>query len=152
MTANTAGFRKQLETARLVHVDAGVIGHHLVADPQYLSLTRELFEALRSGRAKAQVSSMSVYQVLAEAYRRGHDAEAREIAKILTVHPGLSIVPVTPEIATQAAEVKAQLGGSTERAMQIATALIGGADLYVTEHTTLRRIVGMSVVNLDSYA
>jgi hypothetical protein len=36
--------------------------------------------------------------------------------------------------------------------MQIATALIGGADLFVTEHTTLRRIVGMSVVNLDSYA
>lgn len=152
MTANSAGFRRELENARLVHVDAGVIGHHLVADPQYLALTRELFDALRSGGAQAQASAITVYQVLAEAYRHGQDERAREIGKILTVHPGLSIVPVTPEIATQAAEVRAQLGGSTERAIQIATALIGGADLFVTEHTTLRRIVGMSVVNLDSYA
>jgi hypothetical protein len=67
------------------------------------------------------------------------------------VHAGLELVPVTSEVAVQAAQVRAQLGGRPERAVQIATALIGGADVYLTEGSGLRRIVGMAVVNLEDY-
>ena len=144
--------RELLEDATRVHVDARVIGYHLVADPRYLELTRLLFSGLRSGKIRAQTSAVTLYQVLAELHRQAQPERAREIGKILTIHPGLEVLPVTAEVAEQAAQVRAQLGGRAERALQIATALISGAELYLTEHSGLRRIVGMSVVNLESFA
>jgi predicted nucleic acid-binding protein len=144
--------RELLEDATRVHVDARVIGYHLLADARYLELTRLLFTGLRSGKIRAQTSAVTLYQLLAELHRHGEPERAREIGKILTIHPGLELLPVTAEVAEQAAQVRAQLGGRTERALQIATALIAGADLYLTEHSGLRRIVGMSVANLESFA
>jgi len=152
-SVNGAGILLELlEDATRVHVDARVIGYHLLADARYLELTRLLFSGLRTGKIRAQTSAVTVYQLLAELHRHGEPERAREIGKILTIHPGLELLPVTAEVAEQAAQVRAQLGGRTERALQIATALTAGADLYLTEHSGLRRIVGMSVANLESFA
>ena len=145
-------FLEHLEDATRVHVDARVIGYHMVADPRYLNLTRLLFSGLRAGKIRAQTSAVTLYQLLAEPFRQRDAERAREIGKILTVHPGLEVVPLTSDVAEQAAQVQAQLGGRPERAFQIATALIRGADVYLTEHSGLRRIVGMSVVNMESYS
>ena len=146
-----AQFRARLEEAGSVLIDARVVGLHLLADPRFLDLTRLVFAGLRAGAIRGQISAMALYQLLAEVFRRGQEEQARQIATILTVHPGLELLPVTAEIAVQAAQVRAQLGGRTERALQIATGLVGGADLYLTQNSGLRRIVGMSVMNLEDF-
>jgi hypothetical protein len=64
---------------------------------------------------------------------------------------GLEIVPVSATIARQAAQVKAQIGGGLPRAIQIATALAGDSEVYVTRRSTLRRIAGLGVAQLDAY-
>ncbi len=147
-----ARFRERIEEALRVHVDARVLAFHLLGDERYLQLTRLLFAGLRTGAVRGQASSISLYQLLAEAYRRGQRERAAEVAKRLTVVKGLEYLPVTPEIAAQGAEVRAQLGGRVERAIQIATALSGGADLYLTESSGLRRIAGTSFLNLEDFA
>jgi hypothetical protein len=48
--------------------------------------------------------------------------------------------------------VRAQLGGSTERAVQIATALSEQAELYLTQRSAFRRVAGMGVESLDLFA
>ncbi len=146
-----ARFRDQLERAVRVHVDARVLAFHLLGDPRYLDLTRLLFGGLRSGAVAGQCSALSLYQILSEPFRRGREECARDVAKLLAVYPGLEIVPVTASVAVQAAQVQAQLGGGTERAVQIATALDAGADLYLSEGSGLRRIAGMQVENLEDY-
>lgn len=147
-----ATFRDLLEGARRVHVDARVICHYLMADPRFLELTRVLFRGLRTGTIRGQTSALSFYQLFSEIYRRDAAAQADEVAKLLTIYPGLVIVSVTAEVALQAAEVRAQLGGRTERAVQIASALGADADVYLTEGSGLRRIAQMNVVNLEDYA
>lgn len=147
-----ARFRERLEEVRRLHVDARVLAFHLLATERYVELTRLLFGALRSGPVEGQTSAVSLYQVLSEVYRGEAGPEADRLLRLLTVHPGLDVVPLGPGLAAQAAQVRARLGGPTERAMQIATALSGGADLYLTEGSGLRRIAGMSVVNLEDYA
>jgi len=142
----------RLTDATLVHVDARVLALHLIGESRFLPLTRRLVAAIRDGEVRAQTSVMTLYQLLAEVYRRGERERAREVARSLMVHEGLQLVPATDEIAVQAAQVRAQLGGRPERAIQIATALVAGADVYVTEGSGLRRIVGMTVANLEDYA
>ena len=143
----------QLREAKLVHVDARVLALHLLGDESALtSQVDSVMEALKSGAFRAQTSSLSLYQILAEVYRSGQSDLAGEVAKALQVYTGLSMIPATPDVAVQAAEVRAQLGGRPERALQIATALVGKAEVYLTTRSGLKRIAGMSVVNLEDYA
>lgn len=145
-------FKIRLSEATRVHIDASVIALHLVADPEYVELTRALFDLLGSGRMTGQTSAVSLYQILAEPYRRGEGRVAEDVQKGLSACPGLEIVPVTPEIAAQAAQAQAQLGGRIERAIQISTAVDRGADLYLTEGSRLRRIAGIRVADLKEFA
>jgi predicted nucleic acid-binding protein len=148
----SAALRERLNAADLVHVDARVFAYHLIAENPYAELTRVVFGGMQTGAVRAQTSSLALYQLLAEVYRRGEDDRAREIARMLTVHQGLDMVPVTPDVAMQAAQVRAQLGGRPERAVQIATALAAGAEIFLTQGSGLRRIVGMAVINLEDFA
>lgn len=143
---------EKLTGASLVHIDARVLALHLLGDEAALSSQVDgVMEALKSGAIKAQTSSLSLYQILAEVYRSGKPGLAGEVAKALQVYTGLSMVPATPDVAVQAAEVRAQLGGRPERALQIATALVADAEVYLTTRSGLKRIAGMSVLNLEDY-
>ena len=148
----TSQFASALAEAGIIHVDACVLGLHLTGDPRYLPLTRTLLQGLSGSAFEARTSSLSLYQLLVEPYRRGQEDTAETIESCLVALPGLVIVPVTPAIARQAAQVRAQIGGSQARAVQIATALAGDAEVFVTQRSALRRIAGMGVEQLDAYA
>jgi predicted nucleic acid-binding protein len=148
----TDSVASRLGEGRLVHVDARVFALHLLGDPSVLPLTRDLVRGIRDGGIKAQTSVLTLYQLLAEVYRRGLSSESAEIARTITIHGGLELVDVTPEISIQAAEVRAQLGGRPERALQVATALVRRADVFLTTESGLRRIAGMAVTNLVDLA
>ena len=155
--ANAAGpgsphaLAEQLSQAALVHIDARVLASHLAATGPPRP-TDFVLAGVRERRIKAQTSSLSLYQILAEVYRRGEVRLAREIARGLRLHSHLRLVPVDAEIAVQAAEVRARLGGRPERALQIATALVCDADAYLTTGSGLRRIAGMRVLNVEDFA
>ncbi|MDT8435745.1 MAG: type II toxin-antitoxin system VapC family toxin [Gemmatimonadota bacterium] len=134
----------------LVHVDAGVFALHAVSWPPALAVTRPLFAALEAEELRAQTSALTLYQLVAEAYRRGDAATAERIERLLPGIPGLEVVPVSARIARQAAQARAQLGGGTERAIQLATALSRGADLFLTRRSALRRVAGLAIESLEA--
>jgi predicted nucleic acid-binding protein len=134
-----------------VYVDASVLALHLTGNPTYLPLTRALLHGLRDGQFEGLTSAITIYQLLVEPYRSGQEETAEAVERLLAALPGLELVPVSPTICRQAAQVKAQIGGELPRAIQIATALAGDSEIYVTRRSTLRRIAGLSVVQLDVY-
>ncbi len=150
--ADANDLRSVLTEAERIHVDASVLALHILGHPRYLPLTRLLFSLLSEDRVRASTSAVSVYQLLVEAYRRGEGDTARKAEQHLSTIPGLDVIPMTSAIARQAAEVRAQLGGSVERAIQIATALGGRAEVYLTQHSAFRRVAGMKVESLDLYS
>lgn len=146
-----AEFRDRVEEAALVHVDARVLAYHLLADEPRVGLTRLLFAAVRDGAVSAQTSSMSLYQLLVEPYRRAEPDLAAEAENLLTGMRGLELVSLTPELAAQAARVRARLGTGAATSAQIATAVTVGADLFVTDGSGLRRVAGVRVERLGDY-
>ncbi len=146
-----SAFHRRVEEARRIHIDPFVIAYHLMGEPPGVDLTRLLFTSVRAGRVRAQTSALSIYQLLTEPYREGEGELAERAFKYLNGHPGLEILPVTAAVSRQAAEVQASLGGTPERAIQVATALLGGAKAYVAHKTPLRRIAGMEIISLDDY-
>ena len=150
---NHAGLEERLTRAALVHVDAHVFALHLIGrGPTKQTRQTDLaFSGIASGSIRAQTSSLTLYQILVEVYRQGRPASARDVARNVRLYPRLDIVEASAEIAVQAAEVRAQLGGRPERALQIATALVAGAEVYLTSGSGLRRIAGMHVLNVEDF-
>lgn len=152
MVGDAEQLQEILTEAKRVHIDASVLGLHLMGHPRYTPLTRMLFRLMSENHVRALTSAMSLYQLLVEAYRRGEPDIARKVEQYLTTIPGLDVIPVSATIARQASEVRAQLGGTTERAIQIATALGGNVEVYLTQHSSFRRVAGMRVESMDLYS
>ncbi|MFQ5746802.1 MAG: PIN domain-containing protein [Gemmatimonadota bacterium] len=149
--SSRARFRTLLQDAGRVHIDARVLALHVAASARHVDLTRQLFAGLRAGEFNAQTSSMSIFQIVVEPFRRGDEETAGQAERWLSALPGLEVLPVTAAVARQAAQVKAQLGGRTERAVQLATALEGGARLFLTDRSSIRRIAGMQLEALEAF-
>jgi predicted nucleic acid-binding protein len=149
--SDAAALRKVLNEAGVVYVDAGVLALHLAGDTRYLPLTRVVLGGLRDREFTGFTSSISLYQLLVEPYRLGHEKVAEQVEILVAALPGLEVVPVSGTISRQAAQVMTQIGGSLTRAIQIATALSGDSEIYVTQRSALRRIAGLGVAQLDAY-
>ena len=144
-------FRRALADAGVVYLDASVLALHLTGEPSYLPLTRVALGGMRDGDFSGLTSALSVFQLLVEPYRSGTEGAAEEVERLLMSLPGLEIVPLSATISGQAAQVKAQVGGSLARAVQIATALGSDAEVFVTQRSALRRIAGLGVLQLDGF-
>lgn len=150
--SDVGGLRRVLGSASRVHVDASVLALHLTGNARFTPLTRALLEMLAGEEISGSTSAMTIYQLLVEAYRRGESETAATAERYLTTVPGLAVIDVTPSIARQASQVRAQLGGGAERAVQIATALSEGAGLYLTQRSAFRRVAGMRVESLELFS
>jgi predicted nucleic acid-binding protein len=137
---------------QLIHIDAGVLALHVAGVSSALPLTRTLFRLMDSGDVRAQTSALTLYQLLMESYRRGEESSAERIEQLIGALPGLRVVPIDGKVARQAAQVRARIGGRIERSVQLASALSEGADLFLTRHSSLRRIAGMSIESLDAFS
>ena len=135
----------------MVHVDARVLALHLTGVGP-LAQTGPVLAGIADGRIRAQTSTLSLYQILVEIYRQEKAVRARDVARKLELYPRLRMVPTSVEISIQGAEVRARLGGRPERALQIATALVANAEIYLTSRSALRRIAGMQVLNVEDFA
>jgi hypothetical protein len=148
--SEAARFEELLQDHDLVHLDASVLALHAAGVPRTLPLTRSLFRAMETGQVAAQTSALSLYQLLVESYRRGEESTAARIEQLIGSIPGLRVIPLDGRIARQAAQVRAQIGGRVERSVQLATALSEGADLFLAQRSSLRRVAGMAVESLDA--
>ena len=145
-------FENLVRQQRLIHLDAGVLALHVAGVSTALPLTRTLFRLMESGDVQAQTSALTLYQLLMESYRRGEESTADRVEQLIGAVPGLRVVPIDGRVARQAAQVRARIGGRIERSVQLASALSEGADLFLTRHSSLRRIAGMSIESLDAFA
>lgn len=148
--ADLAALREDLADAGRVHLDPTVLARHLRGRPPHTELTAALFEVAADGGPALQTSSFSVFQLMAEPYRRGEAELAERAATYLSAGP-VELVVVSEDVALRAAEVRARLGFGAGRCVQIATALETGADLYVVESSTLRRIAEVRILDLEAY-
>lgn len=93
-------------------------------------------------------SSLVIAELLAQPYRLDEPARAAALRAALEALPGLTIAPVTSDIAQEAARLRGSLRISLPDAVVLATALAAGARL-VTNDRALCEAAGSDAVLLD---
>lgn len=145
-----ANFRQRLAAHNIIGLDTSVFIYHIETNPRYLPLTRSILNAVQSGNCKGITSTVTVMELTVRPWRMNRGDVAREYEVLLLNFPNLYVRDVSREVARQAAQLRAGYNLRPADALQVATALVGGATMWVTNDKGLKRISSvLEVMVLD---
>ncbi len=123
-------------------IDSSVVLAYLAGGEPGSSRAEELFDAfVATGRNLASLSMVTVAEILVRPFRRGAGAVAT--AEAFLQHFGdLRLVPVTYDVAREAARLRASTDLPMPDALIVASAVVTGADLVVTDDRSWRPRLG----------
>ena len=147
----SGGLADRLRRVPRVHLDTNVLIYYLQDEPPYGAIVRPVFELIASGSLTGLTSFISLFEILVKPLRDGRPDLARQYATILLNAQNFTLQPVERTVAEVGADIRARYNVTTPDAIQLGTALLGGAQVFLTNDKGLRQIVQPEVVLLDDY-
>lgn len=140
----------------LIQLQGQVIGlntapliYFIEQNATYLEVVRTFFQAMSQGEFQVITSTLTLTEVLVHPLRTGNIELAGQYRDILFDQENLATFPVSPAIAELAAQLRATQNLRTPDAIQIATAIQGGATFFLTNDAGLPAIPGLEMLVLD---
>jgi predicted nucleic acid-binding protein len=141
----------RVSSARRIHLDTAPLIYFMEEAPRFLRPLTTVFEWIDEGRLEAITSYLTLMEVLVKPLRVGDADLARQYRDVLTRSRNLSLHPLDQEVGESSAEIRARYGFKTPDAVQLATALCHGAQVFVTNDKPLKQFKGIEVVVLDEF-
>jgi predicted nucleic acid-binding protein len=120
-------------------------------DPVYASILKPLFHAVERGDIHAVTSTLTIAECLVHPLRKADHRLAATYRMVFRTFPNLTVVPVSEDVAEQAAILRARVGLRTPDAVQVATALSSGVGCLVTNDEGLRAVPKPEVLVLEDF-
>lgn len=137
---------------KVVALDTAPLIYFIEEHPVYLPIVRPFFEALDAGRFQVITSTLTLLEVSVLPLRLGNKTLADLYKTILAEAAGVTMLPVSAAIAKRAASLRAAENIATPDAIQLATALEGGAAVFVTNDLGLKPVSNLNVLAIDGLA
>lgn len=132
-----------------IALDTAPLIAFIAQEEPYIQLVRPLFQAIDQGKIRGVTSIITLVEVLVHPLREKNTDLAMQYKDILMHAKHLTTYTLDEPIALQAAELRASLHLRTPDAIQIATALVGGADTFITNDKRLRVPPHLTRIVLD---
>jgi len=126
-----ARFRSRFETGSSVLIDTAPLIYHLEDIQPWSELTTIAFDLIAADQVKGFVSAISVAELLVKPLVAGAETAAPVEAFLLSM-PNTTIAGIDYEVARKAAQVRARSTLRTADALLVATAIVLGIDLLLT--------------------
>ena len=137
------------ERHRRVALDSNVLVYLLESSGPPAERAVAVVNAISGRRVVGVMSSVVLTEVVVGPVLAGNDAMGERYVDALRSIENLNIVPVTVEIAAEAAFVRARTGLTLADALHVATARIAGASILVTNDRQIRPTAKLEVLQLD---
>lgn len=124
-------------------MDSAPFIYVLEGHPTFAARFIGLFEAAARGDVQLLTSTITLAEVLVGPHRAGHAALARRYETALCEY---EVLPVTIAVSALAAQLRAQHRLRLPDALQLATALEGGAQAFVTHDQDFSAIDAIPVI------
>lgn len=143
LAAQLTGLHVALDTAPIIYF----VEKHTT----YLSVVRPVFEAIETGNIEAITSTVTLLEVLVHPLRHHNTVLAAKYKTILLSSDHFSTYEISHEISERASKLRAQYSIKTPDAIQIAGALVYGADKFLTNDADLKRITEINILVVDEF-
>ena len=146
-----ARLRKFLRQHRRVALDSCFFIYQWEANPRYSPLTDWVFHSLERSDFDAITSTITMTELLVHPYRDNDVARVNDLFGLFSTYPNLEWIAPHLEIASRAAEIRAQCRLRTPDALQAATALHANATAFLTNDPIFRRLTNVEALILDEF-
>jgi predicted nucleic acid-binding protein len=140
VTNNFFGKTLFLDTAPLIYFIEG--------QSEYQKQLLELFSAADKGAFVFISSTLTLLEVLVKPIKEGRNDIVEQYTSFLTTAKGIDLFDINVEVAKQAAYLRAKYSLRTPDSIQIATALVMGADYFITNDHRLTHVTEVQVLVL----
>ena len=133
----------------IVGLDTAPLIYFIEKHPTYFPILHPFFEAVHRGDIQVVTSTLTLTEVLVVPYRMGNQKLALDYTRILLNSGNLTVLPVSEAVAVEAARIRARHGYKTPDALQIATAILGKANTFLTNDAALASLPALPTILLD---
>jgi len=129
-------------------LDTCVLIYFLEGHDIYGPQAKSIFEKVESGRVTANISVLTMTELLTGPYRMNDDLLALEYHVLLYHFPHLKIQDVNLDIAVEAARIRGLYDFAIPDSLLLATALHTGVDAFITNDQRLMKFPELEVLDL----
>lgn len=133
------GFVARLSSVKVVGLDTSVFLYYFEDNPTFRDLCHAVFERLEQRKLSIVTSVVTHTELLTGPRHVGNGALGRRYHEFLTTTPDLLLIPYTLPVSDLAAAWRARYGWRLPDAVQVASAVLGGAQVFVTNDRRLKQ-------------
>ncbi|GBC93957.1 hypothetical protein HRbin15_02459 [bacterium HR15] len=130
-------------------LDTAPIIYFVEAHPRYDALLMPIFARIDQGAVNGVTSVITLVEVLVHPLRQGRHDLVERYNQLLLTSAHFEVVSISPEIAKQAADLRARYNLRTPDALQIAAAIVNRCDAFLTNDATLQRVKELKILTID---
>ena len=134
---------------KTIFVDTAPFIYFIEGHSRFHETLLEIFQLNAEGKIYFQTSTLTLLEVLVQPVKLKKLKLAREYEKIITSSSNIEIYDLDIEISKQAAKLRAEHNLRTPDAIQIATGIVKGADLFFTNDVNLKKASGIKMLILE---
>ena len=138
-----------LPASGTVYLDANGFIYSIERIDPYRALLDILWQTVSTGQITVVTSELTLLEVLVRPLKVGDAPTATLFRTVLRHTPDVPMVPITQTVLEEAANLRATLGLRTPDALHLATALLNGCALLVTNDRAFRRVPDLAVTVLS---
>ncbi|MBI3583734.1 MAG: PIN domain-containing protein [Nitrospinae bacterium] len=135
-----------------VCIDSSPIIYFIEKHLKYHGVLHLLFNEINAGNIDAITSTISLLEVLVLPFKTDNKFLSEKYCKILLHSKGFSVHEVTNEISELAARLRAKYDIRTPDAILIATGIHYDAGAFLTNDSTLKKVIETKVLVLDDFS
>jgi predicted nucleic acid-binding protein len=130
-------------------LDTAPVIYFVEAFPRHDALVTNVFSRVAEAQLVAVTSVITLAEVLVQPVQRGQRELQAAYTRLLRHSANFELLPVDIAVAEHAAELRARYRLRMPDALQVATALAGGCQAFLTNDHALTRVTDLRVLVLD---
>ena len=134
-----------------VCIDTAPFIYFIEKHPKYLNPLHSLFIEVDAGNIDAITSTVTLLEVLVLPIKTNNLVLVEKYRDILLYSKGLTTFEILHEISELSAKLRAKYTIKTPDAIQIATGILYGANQFLTNDPSLKKITDIKVLILDNF-
>ncbi len=138
-----------LKNVKNIFLDTMFFIYHFEKETKFLGLTTQVLSLVESGAIICSTSCLTLMEILAKPMKRGREDLVEDYKMLFETFPNLTLIPLGTSVAYMAAYFKSAYSLKPSDSVQIASAVVSGADHFLTNDNDLVSIKELNICYMD---
>lgn len=134
------GVREFLSPYKKIALDTNLFIYAFEQHPRHGETVKAILDIVEEGKVEAVTSTITLTEILTKPIQEGNDTLEKRYRLLFTHFPNLTVVPVDVSVAERAACLRGKYGLKTPDALIVASAIVSGCDLFITNDHRLGQL------------